>query len=177
MKKNKALFLDRDGVINIDYGYVHQRSKFTFINGIFSLVEEAKNKGYFVVIVTNQAGIGRGLYTEKDFQNLMNWVKTKFVENNGFIDDVFFSPFHPVHGIGYYKQDSDCRKPNPGMILKAANKYSLNLSDSILVGDKTSDAEAGKKAGVGKNIIYNDNLTIKHNYKFVTRIDEVINYL
>tara|TARA_B110000008_G_C16945428_1_gene554209 strand:- start:1522 stop:2055 length:534 start_codon:yes stop_codon:yes gene_type:complete len=177
MKKNKALFLDRDGVINVDCGYVYQINKFEFIDGIFRLVKKAKDNGYHVLIITNQAGIGRGLYTEKDFEKLMSWVKTKFIENNGFIDDIFFSPFHPVHGIGYYKQDSDCRKPNPGMILKAAEKYNINLSNSILVGDNITDAEAGKKAGVRTNIIYNNDITSKHNYFSVAKIDEVIDYL
>ena len=176
MKYTKALFLDRDGVINYNFGYVHKINDFKFIEGIFNLVEVAKNKGYLIIIVTNQAGIGRGLYTEEDFLSLMEWVKIKFIENNSHIDDVFFSPFHPLHGIGSYKKDSYLRKPNPGMLLDAQKKHKIDLSESIIIGDNISDINAGKLAGLRTNILFTahksspDAICIKH-------LSEAIDYL
>ena len=157
MKKNKALFLDRDGVINHNYGYVHKVNDFDFIDGIFELVRKANEKNYLVIIVTNQAGIGRGYYYEKDFLNLMKWAIGVFKINGTHIDDIFFCPFHPTHGIGVYKKDSYLRKPNPGMILEASKKHDINLKKSIMIGDNISDIQAGSSAGIGLNILYTSN--------------------
>ena len=176
MNHKKALFLDRDGVINYNFGYVHKIIDFKFIEGIFNLVKVAKEKGYLVIIVTNQAGIGRGLYTKEDFLSLMEWVKIKFTENNSHIDDVFFSPFHPLYGIGSYKKDSYLRKPNPGMLLEAQKKHKIDLSESIIIGDNMTDIKAGKFAGLKKNILLSEHkfssdvICIKH-------LSEAIDYL
>jgi D-glycero-D-manno-heptose 1,7-bisphosphate phosphatase len=167
MKKNKALFLDRDGVINHDYGYVHKIDNFDFIEGIFDLVREAKQKDYLVIIATNQAGIGRGYYSEEDFIFLMDWVRDKFLLNKGYIDDVYFCPYHPIHGKGLYRKDSNLRKPKPGMFQKAARNHEIILSDSILIGDKTSDIEAGLAAGIKSNILFSQDEKIDKN-KFLT---------
>lgn len=153
-RRHKALFLDRDGVINEDYGYVHKKEDFVFVEGIFQLVSAAKEKGYLVIIVTNQAGIGRGYYSEGDFVRLMDWVRQRFAEKGGAIDAVFHCPFHPTHGVGKYKQKSFFRKPAPGMLLQAANDYGLHLPSSVLVGDSRSDIQAGLAAGVGKLFFY-----------------------
>ena len=98
--KKKALFLDRDGVINVDYGYVHSPDNFEFIDGIFELVAAANQVGHLVVVVTNQAGIGRGYYNEEQFQFLTDWMKRKFVDHGCLIDGVYFCPYHPIHGKG-----------------------------------------------------------------------------
>ena len=148
----RALFLDRDGVINVDYGHVHKPDDIVFVDGIFELVEKAK---FIVVVITNQAGIGKGYYSETDFYELMSWMKGKFVKHGGKIDAVYFCPFHSEHGIGYYKKDADCRKPKPGMILKAELELNLDLSNSILIGDKISDIEAGIAAGISNNFLLN----------------------
>jgi len=145
----KALFLDRDGVINVNYGYVHKPETFEFIDGIFDLVAAAKHAGYLVVVVTNQAGIGRGYYSEADFYSVTEWMKTKFTERGGQIDAVYFCPYHPKHGIGEYRRESDFRKPAPGMLLQAAQDLNIDLANSIFIGDKPSDMVAGKAAGVG----------------------------
>ena len=150
---NRALFLDRDGVINVNYGYVHQRKDVDFIDGIFDLVATAKKYGYLVVIVTNQAGIGRGYYSEVDFHNLMNWMCEQFLDHAGLIDAVYFCPDHPEHGIGEYLRKSHFRKPGPGMILKAKKDFDIDLSKSIMVGDKITDIEAGVAAGI-KTLLY-----------------------
>lgn len=151
---NKALFLDRDGVINLEKNYVHKIEDFEFIDGIFELTKYFQDKGYLIIVITNQAGIGRGYYTEEDFHKLNDWMIDQFKQRGILITEVYYCPFHPTHGIGKYKKDSFDRKPNPGMILNATRKYNINLSESILIGDKESDIEAGKSAGVGMNILF-----------------------
>lgn len=152
-RKNKALFLDRDGVINVYSEYVHSREDFHFQEGIYELCRAAQDLGYLLVVVTNQAGIARGYYTESDFLDLTQWMTQKFAEQQIQIAHVYYCPYHPVHGLGEYKRDSPDRKPNPGMLLKAQTDFSLSLAESILIGDKHSDIHAGKLAGVGTNIL------------------------
>ncbi len=146
--KRPALFLDRDGVINIDHGYVYKPEDFEFVDGIFELVKRANDAGYLVIIITNQAGIGRGYYTEDDFHALMEWVKNEFSAHDARIDGIYFCPHHSEFGMGKYKLECGCRKPNPGMILKAATDYSIDLPHSILIGDKQTDIDAGVTAGI-----------------------------
>jgi D-glycero-D-manno-heptose 1,7-bisphosphate phosphatase len=145
----RALFLDRDGVINVDHGYVHRPEAVEFIDGIFELVAVARRAGYLVIVVTNQAGIGRGYYSEADFHALMDWMKSRFVERGGQIDAVYFCPYHPEHGIGDYRRESACRKPAPGMLLQAQQELDIDMELSIFIGDKPSDMAAGLAAGVG----------------------------
>lgn len=152
--KGKALILDRDGVVNLDKDYVYRIEDFEFIDGIFNLCRDAAAQGYLIFIITNQSGIGRGYYTEADFHALTDWMKARFHEEGVTITQVYFCPYHPVHGIGKYKQDSNDRKPNPGMILRAAQDYDLDLSDCILVGDRESDMKAAQTAGVGHKVLY-----------------------
>ena len=95
-----ALFLDRDGVINVNHGYVHKPDNFNFIEGIFELVRIANRAEYLVIVVTNQAGIGRDYYTEQDFLTLTDWMKDQFATHDGHIDDVYYCPYHPQHGVG-----------------------------------------------------------------------------
>lgn len=147
--RQSALFLDRDGVINQDSGYVYRREDIEFVDGIFDLVAAANLSGMLVVIVTNQAGIGRGLYTEADFHRLMSWMAERFIEQGCRIDAVYFSPYHPEHGIGEYKRVSHCRKPAPGMLLRAVDELRIDLPSSILIGDRLTDLQAGDQAGVG----------------------------
>ncbi len=152
---NRALFLDRDGVINVDIGYAHKPEQIDFVPGIFELCRKATERGYKIVIVTNQAGIGRGYYTEDDFWALMEWMKQRFAKSGSIIDAVYFCPCHPEHGIGEYKKESPNRKPEPGMFLNAKADLGIDLSRSLLVGDKESDMIAGEKAGVGTLCLLN----------------------
>jgi D-glycero-D-manno-heptose 1,7-bisphosphate phosphatase len=154
MPSNRALFLDRDGVINHDSGYTSSAENFRFIEGIFDLCRTAKRLGYLLIVVTNQAGIGRGYYSEQDFLTLTEWMRKRFEVECVPVNDVFYCPYHPVHGIGRYKKDSICRKPNPGMLLLAAEKYKLDMKSSIMIGDKDSDMQAASKAGVGVRCHY-----------------------
>ncbi len=125
----KGLFLDRDGVINEDYGYVYRIKDFKFKDGIFELLKLFKN--YEIFIVTNQSGIARGFYDEEDFYKLMGWVKNEFKKRGIDILDVAFCPHHPdFTGV------CSCRKPEPKMILDLAKKHQINLSNSIMIGDK-----------------------------------------
>jgi D-glycero-D-manno-heptose 1,7-bisphosphate phosphatase len=148
-----ALFLDRDGVINVDHGYVWQTRDFEFMPGIFDLCRAARGQGWRIVVVTNQAGIGRGLYTEADFERLTHWMRARFAAEGAAVDGVYQCPTHPTAGLGRYRTESTLRKPGPGMILQAQADMGLNLARSALVGDKASDIEAGLAAGVGLNLL------------------------
>lgn len=151
--QHRALFLDRDGVINVNHGYVHRPENFEFIDGIFELARAAHVYNYKLVVITNQAGIARGFYSEQQFHKLTNWMCEQFVNNGAQIAKVYFSPYHPIEGIGKYKKDDVSRKPRPGMILQAQHELNLDLENSILIGDKISDVQAGIAAGVGCNIL------------------------
>ena len=149
----RALFLDRDGVININHGYVHSVDDFEFIDGIFDLVRAAHANNFKIVVITNQSGIGRGFYSEQQFHQLTSWMYKEFASAGAPIDKVYFSPFHPIEGLGKYRKDDFSRKPNPGMILQAQQELGLDLGNSILIGDKASDIQAGIAAGLGLNIL------------------------
>lgn len=146
----KALFLDRDGVINIEKKYVYKVEDFEFMDGIFQLVHAAQERGYLPIVITNQAGIARGYYTEEDFRALTQWMGKEFLSQGISIAKVYHCPFHPEAGIGHYKIDSPDRKPRPGMFFRARDEFNLDLTNSILIGDRESDIEAGRNAGVGR---------------------------
>ncbi|NGZ05536.1 MAG: D-glycero-beta-D-manno-heptose 1,7-bisphosphate 7-phosphatase [Magnetococcales bacterium] len=150
----RVLFLDRDGVINIDYGYVHQIETFHFMEGIFDLTRHAVRLGYGVVVVTNQAGIARGYYTEAQFHHLTAWMVAEFAHQGVPVERVYFSPCHPTEGIGIYRREDPSRKPAPGMILQARQELDVDLAASVLIGDRISDMQAGMAAGVGCNLWY-----------------------
>ena len=152
--RRKALLLDRDGVINVERNYVHRRDAFEFVPGIFDLCRSAQRLDYLLIVVTNQAGIGRGYFSEADFVELMDWMIDKFAQNDVRIARSYHCPYHPVFGVGEYKRESFDRKPNPGMLLRAKSELDLDLGSSILIGDKLSDIQAGRAAGVGTAILF-----------------------
>lgn len=174
-----ALFLDRDGVINIEKNYVCRPEDFEFTQGIFDLCRKAKDLDMAIVVVTNQAGIGRGYYSEQQFHQLTDWMLAQFMAKGIDIDAVYFCPFHPEYGIGEYKAESFDRKPNPGMILRALKDLGLEPSGSILVGDKHSDIAAAKAAGLGLSILIADELKVNESVPDirVSTLPEVIDYL
>ena len=140
----KALFLDRDGVINYDEGYLFQKEKLKFIPGIESLITRAKLKDYLVICITNQSGIARGFYSEHNFHQLMNEINRRLKLNCGYcLDDYYYCPHHPDGEIKKFSIKCSCRKPMDGMIRKAIQKYKINVNESILVGDKISDMLCG----------------------------------
>jgi len=152
--KNKALFLDRDGVINVDYGHVGKIENFHFIDGIFELCQEAQSKGYLIVIVTNQAGIAKGKYTEEQFLELTKWMENEFLNYKIKIAKTYYCPYHEKAAIKQYKQDSFDRKPNPGMLLKAIKEFNIDPRKSIMIGDKESDIEAAEVAEISNIILF-----------------------
>lgn len=148
-KKNKALFLDRDGVINIDGGHVFEIEKFCFIDGIFELCKRAQDLGYLLIIITNQAGIAKGFYSEEQFLELTKWMENEFQKRGIKISKTFYCPFHSEAKIEKYRQDSFDRKPNPGMILKAIDEFNIDPKKSLMIGDKKSDIQAAEAAKIG----------------------------
>jgi D-glycero-D-manno-heptose 1,7-bisphosphate phosphatase len=140
---NKALFLDRDGVINVDKVHVYLEKDFEFSEGIFGLCRKYFDAGYIILVITNQAGIAKGLYTEADFLHLTEWMIDQFHNRGIVISKVYYCPHHPdITG------DCECRKPRPGMILQAIEDFSLNISECVLIGDNESDIAAGRNAGI-----------------------------
>lgn len=145
---NKALFLDRDGIINRDHAYVYRVEDFEFMPGIFEVCKHFQEQGYKLIVVTNQSGIARGYYTEEDFHILTKWMCAEFEKQQIRIDGVYFCPHHPDKGNAPYVQDCDCRKPHPGMLLQAITDHQLDPSVSVMIGDKVSDMQAAQAAGL-----------------------------
>jgi D-glycero-D-manno-heptose 1,7-bisphosphate phosphatase len=149
-RPTRALFIDRDGVVNVDHGYVHRIDQFEFIPGIFDLVRfVGAELGWPVIIATNQSGIGRGYFDEETFQQLTRWMCDRFRDEGAPLTRVYHCPYHPQHGIGAYRADHPWRKPRPGMFLQAASDYGISLPESVLIGDAITDIEAGADAGIG----------------------------
>jgi D-glycero-D-manno-heptose 1,7-bisphosphate phosphatase len=149
----KALFLDRDGIINVDHGYAYKIDEFEFIPEIFELCQQAIAQGFVIIVITNQSGIGRGKYSEEDFLVLTQWMKAEFKANNVIIEDVYFCPHHPTNAFGEYLQECQCRKPAPGMITKAVLEHNIDTTKSIFIGDKVSDMQAAQAGSIGKCIL------------------------
>ena len=146
-----AAFLDRDGVINVDHGYVSSWDHFEFISGVPEALRSLSEVGYELVVVSNQSGIGRGFYTEVDLtrlnEQINDYLKTEVgIQIGGF----YHCPHHPTDAQGEFLMQCDCRKPAPGMIHQAARDLGIDLGGSLLVGDKDSDIQAGRAAGIGR---------------------------
>lgn len=137
--KNRALFLDRDGIINEDVRYPHLPEHITFCKGIFDLCKKAIEKKYLLIVVTNQAGVAKGYFTEDDVKRLHEWMKQKFFEKGIEITAFYYCPYHEKGTVAGYSIASNDRKPRPGMFLKAAKEYAIDFTQSLMVGDKTSD--------------------------------------
>ena len=145
----RAVFLDRDGVINIDKNYVHKIEDFEFIKGVKEALKHFLDAGYTLIIITNQSGIGRGYYTKEDFEKLTNWMLNELKKDSILIKKVYFCPHKP-------EDKCECRKPSPKMILDAKKEFDIDLKNSWLIGDKESDIEAGLNAGIKKTILIGD---------------------
>ena len=174
---NKALFLDRDGVVNHDKGHVHRVADFEFIPGIFELCKRAQALDYQIIIVTNQGGIARGMYTEDDFHHLMDWVKAEFTKHQITINDVLYCPHHPDHGD---KISCTCRKPEPGMLRHAIAQHNLDSKRCIMIGDHETDMMAAQAAGISKRFLLSVNTSdMPETYatNTFTRLTDIINHL
>lgn len=148
-----AVFLDRDGVINVDHGYVHDEHDFEYIDGVFDAAKAFKDMGYLLVLVTNQSGIARGMFSEDRFLSLTQWMDWNFVDNGVELDGIYYCPHHAEHGIGDYKQDCECRKPKPGMFISARDFLKIDMANSVMIGDKAEDMMAAEAAGVGTKVL------------------------
>ena len=168
--QQKALFLDRDGIINVDHGYVYQIEKFEFIKGIFDLIKLFTDAGYLIFVVTNQSGIGRGYYSEEDFTTLTDWTIEAFKERDIKIEKVYYCPHSP-------EEKCHCRKPEIGMIEQALEDHPIDLANSWLIGDKQSDIDLAMNASIGSSI-YIGNKDIKnptYSFKSILECKEFLN--
>jgi len=148
MKKNTAVFLERDGTINEEDGYMDSLDKLKIIHGAYEAIKLINESGMKAVVISNQAGVARGLFTE-DFVKITNeHLQTALRQKEAYIDNFYYCPHHPTEGIGIYLQQCNCRKPAPGMLLQAAQDLNIDLTRSYFVGDSFRDMEAAKKAGV-----------------------------
>jgi D-glycero-D-manno-heptose 1,7-bisphosphate phosphatase len=170
LNKTKALFLDRDGVINIEKDYLYKIENFEFIDGIFNLCQYYQNLGFIIIVVTNQSGIARGYYTEEDFNELTSWMLKEFSLKNICIKKVYYCPHHPT-----VSEKCNCRKPNPGMLLEASKDFNIDLKNSIIIGDKERDIEAGLNAGLTTAYLFDESKNIKASKanKIVSKLGEI----
>jgi D-glycero-D-manno-heptose 1,7-bisphosphate phosphatase len=142
----RAVFLDRDGTINVEKEYMYQASDFEFIPGAPEAIRLLNQAGIMVVVVTNQSGVARGYYTEDDVVNLHRHIARELERLGAFVDAWLYCPHHPS-GRGSYALPCNCRKPLPGMLQEAAVRYDIDLENSTMIGDKLADIEAGQAAG------------------------------
>lgn len=147
MNLKRAVFLDRDGTINVEKDYLVRSEEFEFIPGVPEAIARLKKAGFLVIVVTNQSGVARGYFGVDAVQRLHVHLQQQLAAFGTSIDGFYFCPHHPEHGKGEYRIDCDCRKGNPGMLLQAAADYAIDLANSYMVGDKLADVEAGKRAG------------------------------
>lgn len=143
---NRAIFLDRDGTINLDKEYVHRVEDFEFERGAIKGLKILQTLGYQLIIVTGQSGIGRGYYSEEDYHNFMEHMYSQLRRHNIIINGEYFCPHHPEKGVEEYKIDCKCRKPKTGMLEQAVKDFDINLGESWVIGDKTDDIEMGRRA-------------------------------
>jgi len=166
MKKVRAVFLDRDGTINEEVGYLSRLEELRLFPQSFEALRRFNECGLKVIVVTNQSGVARGFFGEEFVHTVHDRINALLRERGAHIDKFYFCPHHPMYGTGAYKKDCDCRKPNPGMILRAARELDIDLSASYMVGDMLKDIQAGHNAGIekgvlvktgyGNNIVYTD---------------------
>jgi len=148
MKNNIAVFLDRDGTINEEVGYLDSLDKFKIIPSAYEAIRLINESGMKAVVISNQAGVARGFFTEDFVKITHEHLQTALCQEGAYIDNFYHCPHHPTEGIEPYRQDCNCRKPAPGMLLRAAEDLNIDLTRSYLVGDRFRDMEAAKKAGV-----------------------------
>lgn len=179
MTERVAAFLDRDGVINEDRRYVHDIDNFHFLPGALEACRRLVAAGYLLIIVTNQAGIARGYYGVRDFDALTAWMSAQFTAAGAPLAAVYYCPHHPEGVIAGLSLECDCRKPAPGLFLRAQRDLKIDMRNSIAVGDKDSDIAAAQAAGVGRCFLMDNAashrgspLAIAHGYEVVSSLLE-----
>lgn len=148
-----AIFLDRDGTLNKDHGYVHEIDQFEFIEGAIPALAQLKALGFALVLVTNQSGIARGKFTEQQFSTLTEWMDWSLADRGVDLDAIYYCPHHPQASVKAWREDCNCRKPRPGMLLAARDALHLDMPASYMVGDKLEDIQAAAAAGVGCKVL------------------------
>ena len=153
---NKAIFLDRDGTINVERNYLYRIQDFEFLPGVIDALRQLQRAGFLLIVVTNQSGIGRGYYTEEDFNKLNKWM-VEYLNNQGVvISDVYYCPHLPDATVRIYRKECECRKPKLGMYMQAVSEHNLDLSQSYAIGDKIRDCEICKSTGCKGFLIGNN---------------------
>jgi D-glycero-D-manno-heptose 1,7-bisphosphate phosphatase len=173
---NKAFFFDRDGIINEDYGFVHRIENFDFRPGLFHLMRVAQSYGYMLIICTNQSGIARGLFTEADYRKVTEYMLSELKRESINISKVYHNPYHRCAHKKYQEYELD-RKPNPGMMLKAKQEFDIDMSKSVSLGDKSSDALAAKNAGIEHRYYLKTNYELDDNATLVLGFDDMVDIL
>lgn len=158
MTLRPAVFFDRDGVLNIDVNYLYKIEDFCWIAGAKETIKYYNTKGYYVFVVTNQSGVARGYYSEDDVTKLHNWMQIELSMMGAHIDDFFHCPHHPEGTVEQYKLACKCRKPQPGLLQNALNKWPVDKENSLLIGDKLSDIQAAEAAGIKGYLFQGNNL-------------------
>lgn len=148
MPPRALLLLDRDGVVNVNHGYVHRPEDTEWVDGIFELAAEASAAGIGIVVCTNQAGIGRGYYSDRQFRSYMEWMHRQFERNGSPILRTYYCPHHPEAACDDYAQPCDFRKPGPGMLLAAMRHFGVDATRCLMIGDQETDMQAAAAAGV-----------------------------
>ena len=169
----KAVFFDRDGVINQDTGYVSRASEVTFLPGIFALLHYVNSKKVAAIVVTNQSGIARGMYGTDDVTALTQWMQAQCVAHDCYMDAVYYCPHHPTAGTSAFTTACACRKPAPGMLLHAAQAHNIALEQSIMIGDSERDIVAAMAARLHQAILICDNPCAQHRHDVATRLATV----
>jgi len=151
--KNKAVFLDRDGTINEEVGYLSDLKKFKLLPEVAPAIKLLNDYGFKVIVITNQAGVARGYFGEDKLKEIHQEMKRQLRDRDAYLEGVYYCPHHPTEGRGKYKKNCRCRKPNPGMLEKAARDFDLDLSNSYLIGDQLTDIKLGNNAGCGTILV------------------------
>ena len=151
----KAIFFDRDGVLNEEVGYLHEVEKFHWIDGAKETIKLCNEKNIAAIVVTNQSGVARGFYTEDDVKKIHAFMQDDLKKIGAHIDAFYYCPHHPEGTVEIYRKVCDCRKPKAGMIFQAAKDFNIDLEKSILIGDSQRDIESAKNAGLAKGIFFN----------------------
>lgn len=150
-----AIFFDRDGVLNEEVGYLHEVEKFKWIDGAIDSIKFCNYNGILAVVVTNQSGVARGIYTEDDVKKIHSHMQNELKNFGAHIDAFYYCPHHPEGKVTAYRKICDCRKPKPGLILRACRDLNIDPSTSIMIGDGQRDIEAGENAGLKYSLLFN----------------------
>ena len=157
---NKAIFFDRDGTLNVDVDYLHDPADFVWTEGAIEAIRWANEHGSLVIVLTNQSGIARGYYDEAAVHRLHDWMNAELVRQGARIDAFYYCPHHPAGRVPAYTRMCDCRKPAPGMLLRAIAEHDVDPAASLMIGDALRDITAAEKAGV-RGVLYQGGSLLK----------------